>query len=133
MTREYLFHGWLCGVGAVIATAGLLALIFWAAGSLPWSANTSGPASAKVMIPESVMLAPGEKMQLPKITLGVFQGNFDDLMQRLYDWQYEYLWNYTRDDYYAKMEWDSAWYDDEHNLQENFAGGWGNWTWIFRI
>ena len=67
-------------------------------------------------------LAPGEKLQLPLVTLGVFRKDLDDMGERVYNWQYEYLWDYTHDDWYAKMQMSPAWYNDVRNLHENFAG-----------
>ena len=44
------------------------------------------------------------------------------MAQWLYRWQYEYLWDYTNDEWYGLMQFTSAWWADSHNLQEQFAG-----------
>lgn len=42
-------------------------------------------------------LLPGETVTTPKAFLGVFAGDLDDAGNTLLDWQYQYLWDYTRD------------------------------------
>ena len=66
-------------------------------------------------------LAAGERLQLPLITLGVFTGDLDDMGRRVYDWQYEYLWDYTNGDYYARTKWAVPWFFCSRNLQEQFT------------
>ena len=56
------------------------------------------------------------------MTLAAYRGDLDDLMERMYGWQYTYLWDYTNHDYFTRMPWDTAWYMWAYNLQENFAG-----------
>ena len=75
-------------------------------------------------IPElySRSLRGGERLELPLVTLGVFSRDLDDMAARLYDWQYEYLWDYTHDDWHALMSYPVAWWPESRNLQENFAG-----------
>ena len=65
-------------------------------------------------------LPPGGKMQLPLVTLGVFQ-DLEDMGQRVYDWQYEYMWDYTNSDFYARTKWPVAWFPCSPNLQEQFT------------
>ncbi|MCL5098609.1 MAG: hypothetical protein M1608_13985, partial [Candidatus Omnitrophica bacterium] len=67
-------------------------------------------------------LKPGERFALPLATLGVFRENFDNMAEDLYNWQYEYLWDYTHDDYYTRMPFTVAWYGDSDNLQQQWAG-----------
>ncbi len=66
-------------------------------------------------------LAAGERLKLPLVTLGVFDGDLDDMGRRVYDWQYEYLWDYTNSDYYARTKWVVPWFFCSRNLQEQFA------------
>ena len=66
-------------------------------------------------------LAPGERLRLPLVTLGVFNGDLDDMGRRVYDWQYQYLWDYTNSDYYARTKWVVPWFFCSRNLQEQFA------------
>lgn len=66
-------------------------------------------------------LATGARIQLPLVTLGVFQDDLDDMSRRLYDWQYSYLWDYTNPDYYARTKWVTAWFYCSRNLQEQYT------------
>ena len=79
-------------------------------------------------LPESVnrVLAAGEKLALPLVTVGTYQGSLDDMGKRVYNWQYEYLWDYTNEDWYGLMQFTAPWYNDVRNLQENFAGRLGD-------
>lgn len=63
----------------------------------------------------------GERLRLPLVTLGVFDGDLDDMGRRVYDWQYEYLWDYTNSDYYARTKWVTPWFFCSRNLQEQFT------------
>jgi len=83
--------------------------------------------SAGVTDLEAVTLSPGERLQLPLLTLGVFTGSLDDMTARVFDWQYEYLWDYTHHDWHARILFcGSDYYNNAFNSQENFAGrvGW---------
>ena len=42
--------------------------------------------------------------------------------QRLYDWQYSYMWDYTHHDWYALTAMNADYTDKQYNLQESFAG-----------
>ncbi|MBX7259281.1 MAG: malectin, partial [Candidatus Hydrogenedentes bacterium] len=66
-------------------------------------------------------LSPNQKLTMPLATFGVFNGDLDDMGRRVYDWQYEYLWDYTNPDYYAKTKWAVAWFFCSRNLQEQFT------------
>jgi hypothetical protein len=70
---------------------------------------------------KSLVLNPTETLELPVITLGVFNGDLDNLMKELYDWQYNYLWDYTNNDYYAKTRNIGNWVYNSRNLHEQFA------------
>ena len=83
-----------------------------------------GPLILSAAFPELVgrTLAAGEQLALPLVTLGVFFRDLDEMAARLYDWQYEYLWDYTHHDWHALMSHPVPWWPDSRNLQENFAG-----------
>ncbi len=66
-------------------------------------------------------LAPGGTLHMPLVTLGTFVGDLDDMGRRAYDWQYEYLWDYTNSDYFARTKWAVPWFFSSRNLQEQFA------------
>ena len=84
----------------------------------------SGPTTVTATLPELNMreLKTGDRLALPLMTLGVFRDNLDDMGVRLYNWQYEYLWDYTHTEWYGLMSWPVAWWPDSRNLHENFAG-----------
>ncbi len=67
-------------------------------------------------------IAPGERFELPAIFFGVFHRDLDDLGQRLYDWQYAYMWDYTHNDWHALTAMNADYTDKQYNLQESFAG-----------
>ena len=77
-------------------------------------------------------LAPGKSRRMPYVTFGIMNGGLDNMAENLYNWQYEYMWDYTHDDWYTKMLFTVAWYGDSDNAQQQFAGHLGdldmNWT-----
>ena len=85
--------------------------------------QASGPVIATASLPELIgyKLNPGARLRLPLITLGTFRDGLDDMSRRLYDWQYEYLWDYTNDCYYARTQLPHPWVADSTNLQDMFA------------
>jgi hypothetical protein len=54
-------------------------------------------------------LNPGESIETPKAFIGVFSGDLDAMGNLLLDWQYEYLWDLTNPDYFAKTRWAVDW------------------------
>ena len=66
-------------------------------------------------------LAAGESVKLPLATIGVFKTNLDDMAQRVYDWQYEYLWDFTNSEFYGRTAYATPWFFCSRNLQEQFA------------
>ncbi len=102
----------------------LAALEYLGAWRLAVSHEPSRPTILIATIPELAgrSLAAGERLELPLVTLGVFARDLDDMAARLYDWQYEYLWDYTHDDWHSLMSHPVPWWPDSQNLQENFAG-----------
>jgi hypothetical protein len=53
--------------------------------------------------------------------MGVFAGGLDDMGTRVYDWQYQFLWDYTNPDYYARIQYVVPWFYCSRNLQEQFS------------
>ena len=84
-------------------------------------AGGQGVLSASFPALTGYSLSAGESLRLPLVTLGVFDGDLDDMGRRVYDWQYEYLWDYTNSDYYARTKWAVPWFFCSRNLQEQFA------------
>jgi len=56
-------------------------------------------------------LAPGKQMETPKAFVAAYSGGVDELGNQLLDWQYEYLWEFTNPDYFAKTRWAVDWPD----------------------
>lgn len=67
-------------------------------------------------------LGPGEKISLPSVVLGVFENTLDDMSRHVYRWQYEYQWDLTNYDHYAKTRWASEWFMGGLCLQDQFTG-----------
>jgi hypothetical protein len=77
-------------------------------------------------------LVPGESLVTPMAFTGVFTGDLDSMGNQLKDWQYQYLWDYTDDAYFAKIR-----YQTEMQWQiEKSDVDWGGGTqdnWDFRM
>ena len=54
-------------------------------------------------------LKPGEMIETPKAFTAVFSGDLDAMGNLLLDWQYEYLWDFTNPNYFAKTRWAVDW------------------------
>ena len=48
-------------------------------------------------------LAPGESLTTPKAFCGLFRGDLDEAGNEVLDWQYRYLWDYTRDGWFPAI------------------------------
>ena len=48
-------------------------------------------------------LAPGASLTTPKAFVGLFHGDLDDAGNEVLDWQYRYLWDYTRDRWFPAI------------------------------
>jgi len=71
-------------------------------------------------------LKPGQAVGLPLVTFGVFGDTLDNMAEQLYRWQYEYMWDFTNNEYYAKTKYATSWVFCSRNLQEQFTArlGW---------
>ncbi len=69
----------------------------------------------------SETLLPSQRIALPFVFLSTFTGGLDELGVCLYDWQYRYLWDYTKPEYYARPRMFTWWFYTSRNLQEQFA------------
>ncbi len=100
-----------------------MALDYLSKWCLAMKQNPGGPltASASISDLKSHALAPGERLGLPPVTIGVFRDDLDDMARSLYDWQYEYLWDYTNADYFGRTKWAVPWFFCSRNLQEQFT------------
>lgn len=50
------------------------------------------------------LLQKGESIRTPAAFTGLFQNDLDHAGNECLDWQYQYLWDYTRDDWFAKVK-----------------------------
>ena len=50
-----------------------------------------------------VRVASNGSVSTPIITVATYAKDMDNLMVELYSWQYEYMWDYTNNDYFAKF------------------------------
>ncbi len=48
-------------------------------------------------------LAPGQSVTTPKAFVGLFVGDLDDAGNEVLDWQYRYLWDYTREPWFPAI------------------------------
>ena len=59
--------------------------------------SPDGAVSARLTLTHyKKLLAPGETVTSPKSFVGLFAGDLDEAGNELLDWQYHYLWDYTR-------------------------------------
>ena len=54
-------------------------------------------------------LQPGQRIETPKAFTGVFKGGIDEIGNLLLDWQYQYMWEFTSPNYFAKTRWAVDW------------------------
>ncbi len=63
---------------------------------------------------------PRQSFQTPVVTIAGFDHDRDNLMVKLFDWQYTYMWDYTNPDLYAKTRGITKWIFCGRNLHEQF-------------
>jgi hypothetical protein len=100
-----------------------LALDYLGTWSLAVEHVGTGPLTSTAGVIElaSVALQPGQRLELPWVTLGVFSDGLDNMAASLYDWQYEFLWDYTKPEFYARSRCAAWWFYCSRNLQEQFT------------
>ena len=79
-------------------------------------------------------LMPGESVQTPKAFIGLFAGDLDDAGNTLLDWQYRYLWDYTRDGWFPGIRMLGDWWKGTSwGLPEGgWTGGGGDYESTYR-
>lgn len=55
-------------------------------------------------------LAPGQSLTTPKAFVGLFRGDLDEAGNEVLDWQYRYLWDYTREGWFPAIRMLGYWY-----------------------
>ena len=68
-------------------------------------------------------LSAGESVVTPKAFTGVFTGDLDAMGNQLKDWQYQYLWDYTNDDYFAKIRYSAQMGWQSEKSEVDWGGG----------
>ena len=70
-----------------------------------------GPGSLSLAIPNyETTLAPSESVTTPRAFTSVYVDDLDVMTNDLLDWQYRYLWDYTRSPYFAGIRMLGYWY-----------------------
>jgi hypothetical protein len=73
-----------------------------------WASSFRRDASGNVSVELKVAghkqtLAPGESLATPAAFVGLFHDDLDDAGNEVLDWQYRYLWDYTRDEWFPAI------------------------------
>jgi len=55
-------------------------------------------------------LASGESLTTPRAFIGLFREDLDDAGNEVLDWQYRYLWDYTRADWFPAIRMLGFWF-----------------------
>ena len=89
-----------------------VALEYLGTWSLAVDHQAAGSLTVTAGLPElkAFVLQPGQQLTMPIVTLGVFHDGLDNMAASLYDWQYEYLWDYTSADYFARSRCGAWWF-----------------------
>jgi hypothetical protein len=79
-------------------------------------------------------LAPGESVTTPKAFVGLFRDDLDEAGNELLDWQYRYLWDYTREPWFPAIRVLGYWMKGTGWLQPGvgWTGGKPDWGSTFR-
>ncbi len=107
-TREGLFIGW----------------DYFGHWTSQFSAGADGAVTAELKVAgHKQTLAPGESVTTPKALVGLFREDLDNAGNECLDWQYRYLWDYTRAGWFPAIRMLGYWYN---------GTGWGQtgvgWT-----
>lgn len=87
--------------------------------SLKQNATQRGDAAITFSVSAPASISPMQTQELPGMTFAAFSGSMDNLMKVLYDWQYEYMWDFTNENF-AKTRGISYWVYCSRNLHEQF-------------
>jgi hypothetical protein len=89
-----------------------------------FSAGQDGAVTAQLKVAgHKQTLAPGQSVATPKAFVGLFREDLDQAGNECLDWQYRYLWDYTREGWFPAIRMLGYWYN---------GTGWGQtgvgWT-----
>ena len=90
---------WFCVIdptSGAAAYVGFDCMAHWQA-SFEQGAQTTGDVR---LAGYSRQLKPGETIRTPYSFCGLFTGDLDDMGQEILEWQYQYLWHYTREPWF---------------------------------
>lgn len=94
-TREGVFIGW----------------DYFGRWSSSYSADSHGAVAAKLQLSNyRQTLSPGQEITTPRAFLGLFRDDLDNAGNELLDWQYRYLWDYTRDNWFPAIRMLGYWW-----------------------
>jgi hypothetical protein len=78
--------------------------------SLPVGQRDGSGMALSLFIPDyDQPLAAGGSLSTPKAFDGVYRTDLDDMTNRLLDWQYRYMWDYTRAPYFTAVRNEGFW------------------------
>jgi hypothetical protein len=79
-------------------------------------------------------LRPGERMETPKAFIGLYEEDLDNAGNECLDWQYRYLWDYTREGWFPATRLLGYWYKGTiwGKPGTNWLGGDPDWGSDFR-
>jgi len=92
-----------------------------------WDASfrlgTNGTVNARLKVAgHRQTLAPGQSLTTPKAFVGLFCDDLDEAGNEVLDWQYRYLWDYTREGWFPAIRMLGYWYNGTGWGQP--GGGW---------
>ena len=118
-TREGLFIGW----------------DYFGHWTSAFAAGADGSVSAELKVAgHKQTLAPGESVTTPKALVGLFRDDLDNAGNECLDWQYRYLWDYTRAGWFPAIRMLGYWYQGTGWGQPGvgWTGGQPDWESTFR-
>ena len=100
-----------------------------------FSATDDGTAATAFRLPgHRLTLAPGQTVTMPKAFVGLYREDIDNAGNELLDWQYQYLWDYTREGWFPAINvlanWSkgtfytdpgSTWFGGQFDIQSQFT------------
>ena len=92
-----------------------------------YTSNVDGVVAAQLRVAgHTQTLMPGQSITTPKAFIGLFQGDIDNAGNELLDWQYRYLWDYTRDGWFPGIRMLGYWWKGTGWMQPGVGWTGGN-------
>ncbi|MHB0997943.1 MAG: alpha-amylase family protein [Armatimonadota bacterium] len=92
-----------------------------------FTTNRDGSVNAQLRISGyKKTIEPGESVTTPKAFTGFFKDDLDDAGNVCLDWQYRYMWDYTRDDWFPAVRMLGYWMKGT-SWSTNWTGGNADW------